>query len=212
VGAEARDPALPRVRQALRRTGLLPFTDPESPSLVSLVAGAPVRGSWWGHPAGHAIYRVGETLESDPDVLVVRLWKGKRTLVHRRLWPALVCVGSSRATWQMTGLNDVSQHLLTLVDRKGVVRNDQLPPDFSAGQMGFRPALREIERRLLILTRSVHTSSGAHAREAESWSSWSKRARATKYRGSIASAQKRLEDAARPLTPGVDPRGAFPWG
>jgi hypothetical protein len=206
------DPSLLHVAHALRRIGLLPFTDPKSSSLVSIVAGAPVSGSWWGHPAGHEIWRVGEALESNPDVLIVRLWKGKLTLVHRRLWPPLVCVGSSGAAWQLDGLNEVSRHLLTLVDRMGILRNDQLPPNFSAGHQGFRPALCDLESRLLVLTRSVHTSSGAHALEAESWSAWRNRMQSPKYPGSATAAQKLLEDAARPLTPGVEPRRLFPWG
>ena len=28
------------------------------PSLAEHVAGEPIRGSWWGHPAGHEIYQV----------------------------------------------------------------------------------------------------------------------------------------------------------
>ncbi|MGA7846155.1 MAG: hypothetical protein WCB18_03580 [Thermoplasmata archaeon] len=201
------DLAILRVKIELRRRGLLPFTDPESPSLVSIVAGAPVSGSWWGHPAGHAIYGVGEALESGPDVLLVRLWRAKQTLVHRRLWPALVAVGSSRARWQLDGLSEDGQYLLAQVNEGGVVRND-LPRGYAA----FRPALRELEKRLLVLTRSVHTPTGAHALEARSWSDWRKKVRAPTYRGSVASAQRKLEDAARPLTPGVDPRRLFPWG
>lgn len=28
------------------------------PSLAERIAGGPIRGSWWGHPSGHEIYRV----------------------------------------------------------------------------------------------------------------------------------------------------------
>jgi hypothetical protein len=62
------------------------------PNLAEYVAGEPIRGSWWGHPAGHAIYNALNTVRDSPDVVALRLYKEKITLVHRRLWPALVRV------------------------------------------------------------------------------------------------------------------------
>src|SRR5215831_10989360 len=60
------------------------------PNLAEAIAGAPIRGSWWGHPRSHEMYRVFETVCDSPEVLVCRLVDGKVTFVHRRLWPALV--------------------------------------------------------------------------------------------------------------------------
>ena len=60
------------------------------PSLAEAVAGAPIRGSWWAHPKGHAIFRAAAAASDSPDVLVCKLVEGKVTYVHRRLWPALV--------------------------------------------------------------------------------------------------------------------------
>jgi hypothetical protein len=62
------------------------------PNLAEYVAGEPIRGSWWGHPAGHAIFNVLNRVRDSPDVVALRLFNGKITLVHRRLWPALVRV------------------------------------------------------------------------------------------------------------------------
>lgn len=62
------------------------------PNVAEIVAGEPIRGSWWGHPAGHAIFAALNTLADSPDVVRTRLVNGKVTLVHRRLWPALVRV------------------------------------------------------------------------------------------------------------------------
>jgi hypothetical protein len=59
-------------------------------SLAEAIAGGPIRGSWWGHPKGHDIYRVADAISESNDVLVCRLIEGKVTFVHRRLWPALV--------------------------------------------------------------------------------------------------------------------------
>jgi len=60
------------------------------PSLAEAVAGEPIRGSWWAHPAGKRIFAALESLAGCPDVLCFRLVQGKLTFVHRRLWPALV--------------------------------------------------------------------------------------------------------------------------
>src|SRR5258707_15776391 len=60
------------------------------PSLAEVVAGEPVRGSWWSHPKSHEIFAVTRAVRNSDDVLVCRLINRKITFVHRRLWPALV--------------------------------------------------------------------------------------------------------------------------
>jgi hypothetical protein len=60
------------------------------PSLAEVIAGGPIRGSWWGHPKGHEIFGVAEAISESPDVLVCKLVEGRVTYVHKRLWPALV--------------------------------------------------------------------------------------------------------------------------
>lgn len=60
------------------------------PRLSDAVAGSAVRGSWWAHPRAKAIFDALQSVSGSPDVLVCKLVGGKQTLVHRRLWPALV--------------------------------------------------------------------------------------------------------------------------
>ena len=62
------------------------------PSLAEAIAGEPIRGSWWAHPKGRAIFRAAEAVSESDDVLVCKLVGGKVTYVHRRLWPALVAL------------------------------------------------------------------------------------------------------------------------
>jgi hypothetical protein len=64
------------------------------PSLAEAVAGGPIRGSWWGHPRGHEIFRAAEAVVDSGDVLVCKMIEGRVTYVHRRLWPALVRLSS----------------------------------------------------------------------------------------------------------------------
>jgi hypothetical protein len=61
------------------------------PRLTEAIAGELIEGSWWGHAKGHEIYDVLNDVTASPDVLVCRAVGGKVTLVHRRLWPALIC-------------------------------------------------------------------------------------------------------------------------
>ena len=60
------------------------------PRLVEAIAGEPIQGSWWAHSKSHQIFATLQKVTDSTDVLVCRLVEGKVTLVHRRLWPALV--------------------------------------------------------------------------------------------------------------------------
>jgi hypothetical protein len=60
------------------------------PNLAAAIAGETIKGSWWGHPKSHQIFAILEVVTKSEEVLVCRLVQGKMTLVHRRLWPALV--------------------------------------------------------------------------------------------------------------------------
>ena len=77
------------------------------PSLAERVAGGPIRGSWWGHPSGHEIYRVLNEVRASPDVVAMRLINGKVTLMHRRLWPALVRVADRFSTDRLAAIDEV---------------------------------------------------------------------------------------------------------
>ena len=76
------------------------------PNLVEFVAGAPIRGSWWGHPKGKAIFAAANRIVDSGEVLVCRLVGGKVTFVHRRLWPALVRLA---ARLPAGGLDQISE-------------------------------------------------------------------------------------------------------
>jgi hypothetical protein len=60
------------------------------PNVAQLVAGERIAGSWWGHPANQEIFEAINQLADSADVARMRLVNNKVTLVHRRLWPALL--------------------------------------------------------------------------------------------------------------------------
>jgi hypothetical protein len=66
------------------------------PSIGEAIAGGPIRGSWWGHPKGKAIFRALSTLDDDADIACMKLVAGKVTYAHRRVWAALVRLGTAR--------------------------------------------------------------------------------------------------------------------
>jgi hypothetical protein len=76
------------------------------PNVAELVAGEPIRGSWWGHPAGTAIFNALNDLADSPDVVRTRLVGGKVTLIHRRLWPALVRVAERFPAGRLAALHE----------------------------------------------------------------------------------------------------------
>ena len=77
------------------------------PSLVQLIVGEPVRGSWWAHPKGNEILRLARSIRSSSDILVCRLVDGKITYVHRRLWPALVRLASRFNKQRLAAVKEV---------------------------------------------------------------------------------------------------------
>jgi hypothetical protein len=64
------------------------------PRLTEAIIDEPIKGSWWAHPRSHQIFAVLQGVTGSEDVLVCRLVDDKVTLVHRRLWPALVRLAS----------------------------------------------------------------------------------------------------------------------
>jgi hypothetical protein len=94
------------------------------PNLAEFVVGAPIRVSWWGHPASHEIYAVLPEVVGSPNVARTRLINSHVTPIHRRLWPALVRTADHFSPSQLTVVEDV--HTTT-----GTHRTTQIPfPDW----------------------------------------------------------------------------------
>jgi hypothetical protein len=193
MGEESTEKALRQVRDALDRTGLLFMHDARKPSLTALVAGKPIQGSWWGHPAGRRIFQVASALENGGEALFVPLLSAKVTLVHRRLWPALVSVGESHAPWQVDPLTPRARELLADVQRTGRVR-------------ATGPSSKALARALLAHAEQVHTTGGSHATELVSWSTV-REAREIVERMPEDLGRQQLEEAAAAM----DATLALPW-
>jgi len=77
------------------------------PCLVEEIAGERIRGSWWSHPKAHNIHRLTGDVRNSSFVHVCRLAGGKVTLVHRRLWPALVRVGNRLPKERLAAIREI---------------------------------------------------------------------------------------------------------
>lgn len=115
------------VLRELAQSGLLLLQDKVRPSVVSLLTGHTVRGSWRGHPKSHEIFRVLTRLANHREVLFCKLLAGKVTLVHRLLWPAFLGVATSRAAWQTKGLSLSARKLWRITERERSVAASGAP-------------------------------------------------------------------------------------
>jgi hypothetical protein len=158
-----------RALGVLASRGLLLASDVALPSVAALVAGEPIRGSWWSHPRKSEIYATLEALDDHSDVLSVKLIAGKVTLVHRRLFGAVLAV-AQEAEAAVHALDDAAADLAARVREAGTLRTDAVGPWGHATKVG--DAVRALERRLLLHTREIHTESGAHAKELSTWDVW----------------------------------------
>ena len=184
----------------LKEHGLLLQTDANLANVCALVAGAPVRGSWWAHPRSHEIFRVTCELEEHPDVLVNNLISGKITYLHRALWPAFLAIGRARESWQIERLSHDASNLLVEVDRKPI----------QTDRRWNKPA-SELETNLLVYSEQFHTKSGAHARRLESWDHWSGRTGYVGEQITPVNAKLTLEDVVASLNRKFNGRGRLPW-
>jgi hypothetical protein len=143
----------------LESSGLLLVSDARRPSLATMIAGGPIHGSWWAHPASQTIFAVLKDLSNHRDVLVVKLIEGKNTLVHRRIWPDLVAIAVSGEPWQFDRLSQPARRLYDRVIHVGVVE-------------ATGPLTLELEARLLVRGEQFHSPLGAHRKRLEDWKRW----------------------------------------
>ena len=194
--------------EELERRGLLLHADARLPSVSSIVAGEPVRGSWWGHPKSHEIFAVLEALGDSADATSVKLVNGKLTFVHRAIWPELCAVGSCDEDWQIRGLSSGARAVLSTVRERRSVRTDEL----RGGHQSYaKSAPGELEQRLLVHSRQVHTASGAHERILSIWHHWAGENSVSLDTG-VAAAKERFEAIVNGLRTEFGGKAVLPWG
>ena len=205
---------VPTITQAvavLERQGLLLQSDAKLPSVVSLVVGKAVRGSWWGHPQGDAIHILNTQLREHPDILATHLVCRKITYVHRRLWPELFGVATSKEEWQLAGLSKDCRAVFRKVEKHGSLRSDDeaLVPALSSGER--RAVIRELEQRLLVHCIEVHTQRGTHAKAMQSWARCRRQKKFRRKALAASDARERLGALVRLWSGGSNTNALLPW-
>jgi hypothetical protein len=198
------------VMTQLKRDGFLLESDPKLPSVCTLIAGAPLRGSWWSHPLAQTIFQVNEQLEDHPDVLITKLVSGKVTFVHRNLWPEVLSIGSAREPWQLKNLSDSARWLLQTIDERGSLTTDKTTP-LPSGKAKVGDMSRELEKKLLVNGAQIHTTSGAHAKVLETWPHWAGRVGFKNPNLSVVRAKQRLEERLLKLNQEFAASAKLPW-
>ena len=79
----------------VRRHGVVLQSPPRGPvpNLAGLIAGRPIRGSWWAHPKAHEFLDAAQIIRDSPEVLVCKLVAGKISI---RAPPTMASVDQSR--------------------------------------------------------------------------------------------------------------------
>ena len=184
-----------QAREALLEWGLLLVQDKRLPSVVGVITGETLHTSWWSHPKAQQVFATLGQLSDHPDVLFTKLLYRKDTLVHRRLWSALLAVVTAREPWQLEGLSTVARQLMDELDEGG-------QPIRASGT-----AVKELTARLLANAQQVHTESGRHQTVVEPWSVWSHRVDCAPV-PRVSEGRHALEQATLALGASL---GALPW-
>lgn len=195
----------------LEQHGILLVVDPLLPSVTTLVTGGPIKGSWWGHPQSHAVFAVVEQLDGYGQALQTKLVSEKVTFVHRRFWPALAGAASARDPWQVRGLSADEERLLQTVEEAGWLRTDEPESLFPLDLKTVRRAAKKLERKLLVVSREVHTETGAHARVLETWEAWARRIGYRAPWKTSAEGREELETAVGKVNRNFGAEGRLPW-
>jgi hypothetical protein len=158
---------LSKVYSEFKKHGLLLLSDPELPSLVTLIAGEPVKGTWWGHAKGNLMYNLSQELEDDSEILVIKLINKKITYIHKRHWNALFSIVLEKSDWQTKGLKPEHKSLLQTIQKKKTVRADDASFKKSPTEIGKLAA--KLEEKLVVCSQSIHSESGKHIRQMKTW-------------------------------------------
>ena len=197
------------VFRLLEKWGLLLVSAQNFPSVAYTIAQTQRKGSWWSYPEAHTIFAVNNMLEDHPDVLIMKLISGKVTFVHRELWGRIYSIGTARENWQMKPLSSAARALLKKLDAEQTIETGLLGRKFDPKPSD---ATKELEFYLLIHSKQVHTSSGAHAKVLETWNQWAK---AAGFRGrpkDPVAARRSLENRLHSINPEYPNRYVrFPW-
>jgi hypothetical protein len=195
----------------LQNFGLLLQSDPQLPNVAGIVAGEAIRGSWWGHPQSNLIYEVCFRIGDHPDILATKLISGKITYVERKLWPAVIGVGTAGEAWQLLDLDEVAQWLLDKVTQEHSLTTEQLQLFSRYKTRTLGDAALELEKKLIVYSESFHTTTGNHSKRLEIWAHWISRVGFTEQLLPPEEGKSILEGIMNAINEQFAAKGKLPW-
>ena len=170
------------------------------PCLVEAITGERIKGSWWGHPEGKLIFRLGEALDEAAGVASLKLLDGKATLIDSALWPALLAVVLD-PHWRAARAKTLTPAARTLWSKVEAAQARTGPP----------AALKALEESLLVHCASEHTDKGRHEKRLTAWVRWAKARGVKPMVGGADAGLKSLSTRSRSRPTDV-PRRGLPHG
>jgi hypothetical protein len=165
-----------RVERALLRHGMLLIQGQEEiPSIADLLADRPVttRGFSWDYvPAWDFCDRA----LADGDAVLVKLFRGRRTLVHRSIWPLLQALAlSARKNLSKAGFAETHAAMLDVIEQAPGIAGEDLKrhagTQLRLTDSRYRKLRTELETWLCIVA-MARTDVDYHTHDA-AWFPWS---------------------------------------
>ena len=133
-----------RVEAALDRQGLLLVQGQgDAPSVGDLLAGRPITTQGYSHDHVPA-WLHAHALASQDAIAEVKLVRGRRTLVHRRLWPAVEALARAARAAVLSGPADDRRRLLERVEARPGASGDDLKRDLGLDARAFQRAKNDL--------------------------------------------------------------------
>ena len=202
--------ALDKTYKELEKRGLLLLADNTLPSVVSVIAGRPITGSWWSAPAGKLIYNTANELEEHQNVVVVKLLSGKLTFIHGKLWPALIMIGNAKENWQIRDLAPASKAILRKLEKDGELFTDTLVAVGGYSYKEVSAAAKQLENSLLVLSQGFRVE-GRHHRHLRSWKYWAKQVGLSSKKKNVVNAKREFEQIVQDLNEEYGAKASLPW-
>jgi hypothetical protein len=149
----------------LKKEKFLLLVDNRQPSLVTILTGEKLKGSWFGHPLGNIIYNTSNNLSARKELLVMKLIDGKYTFIAPELRDAAYALGGYVDDWQGKKLSPSAKRLLAKLEKAGT-----LPVNASN-----KADAALLEKLLLANGEQQHTDSGKHVKVLFSWEKTAKK-------------------------------------
>jgi hypothetical protein len=138
-----------RVKAALNKHGMLLVQGQyDLPSIADLLEGATITTRGYSYDYVPA-WQVRHELTSDPDHVLVKLFGGMNTVVHRRHWSALnALAAAARAT--VIGARDGPAKILKLIESRPGITGEEIKHELKLDRVPFQRDKTKLEQWLCV--------------------------------------------------------------